>query len=306
VISLAPGDRIRRTELHTQYGGRRQGGISPSKVSNNVFLITAPEKGEQHGYLYDGRRNDGYFHYTGEGQYGDQLMAQGNRAIRDHRVENRDLQLFRAHGTELAYIGQYAYFDYYTADAPETNQGPLRSVIVFRLQQLRGLSPGPNRSKLDRLPGAPVTEIPVEQTITESTLIEGDREPYTAERREQKLVRDFVASLENQGHEVCRLQIRPPEEPAPIFCDLYDKTTNTLYEAKGTVARHAIRMAIGQLADYVRLVDPSPRKALLVPQQPRPDLCNLLVHEGIEVVWRGGGQWVSLTDGKPVPMADGP
>jgi hypothetical protein len=305
VISLTPGDTIRRTELHAQYGGRRQGGISPSKVSNNVFLITDPDRGERHGYLYDGPRADGFFHYTGEGQYGDQLMAQGNRAVRDHGAEGRDLQLFSAHGTELTYIGQYAYVDDYTADAPETNHGQLRSVIVFRLEQLDGISPGPNRSKLDRLPTERVTEIPVEQAITESTLIEGDREPYTAERREQKLVRDFLASLENQGHEVCRLQIRPPQEPTPIFCDLYDKTTNTLYEAKGTVVRHAIRMAIGQLADYARLLDPSPGKALLVPQQPRPDLCDLLAHEGIEVVWRDDGQWCFLAAGNPAPAADG-
>ncbi len=286
MIALTPGDTIRRTELHAGYGGRRQGGISPSKVSANVFLITAPDIGERHGYLYDGPREDGYYHYTGEGQYGDQLMAQGNRAIRDHMAEGRDLQLFSARNTELTYIGQYAYEDHYFADAPETNHGVLRSVIVFRLKQVNGISPGPNRSKLDRLPDDPVTEIPVEQATTESTLIEGDREPYTAERREQKLVRTFLAWLESQGHEICRLQLRPPLEPAPLFCDLFDKTSNTLYEAKGTVARHAIRMAIGQLADYTRLIKPTPRKALLLPQEPRADLLDLLAQEGIAVVWR--------------------
>jgi hypothetical protein len=220
------------------------------------------------------------------------LIVQGNRAIRDHESEGRDLQLFSAHGPELTYIGRYRYIDHYTADAPETNNGPVRSVIVFRLEQIDGVPLGLGRSKLDRLADDPVTEIPVEQTITESTLIEGEREPYTAERREQKLVRDFVASLENQGHEICRLQLRPPSEPAPLFCDLYDKTTKTLYEAKGTIARNAIRMAIGQLADYVRLVKPTPQKALLLPQEPREDLCSLLAGEGIAIVWRSGDGWV--------------
>jgi hypothetical protein len=286
MVRLAPGDTIRRTELHAEYGGRRQGGISPSKVSDNVFLVSAPDKAEQHGYLYDGPRDDGYFHYTGEGQFGDQLMAQGNRAIRDHEAEGRDLQLFSARGTELTYIGRYIYLDHYFADAPETKGGPLRSVIVFRLEQLEGVSPGPHRSKLDRLPVGQVTEIAVEQLITESTLIGGDREPYEAQRREQQLVKAFQAALENAGHEICRLQFRPPREAAPLFCDLYDKTTNTLYEAKGTVARPAIRMALGQLADYVRFIEPRPRKALLVPQRPRDDLLKLLVLEGIAVMWR--------------------
>src|SRR5687768_9776457 len=118
-LDLKPGNRIRRTKLHTEYGGRRQGGISPSAQTLNVFCITAPAKGEQYGYIYDGRGDDGYFHYTGEGQAGDQQMVQGNRAIRDHEAEGRELHLFEAHGTELEYIGQFRFRDDYEADAPE-------------------------------------------------------------------------------------------------------------------------------------------------------------------------------------------
>src|SRR5437870_3655657 len=126
-IELQPGERIRRTELHEQYGGRRQGGISPSRVTNNVFLITASH-GADYGYIYDGEADDGFYHYTGEGQLGDQQMAQGNRAIRDHEVELRDLHLFEAHGTDLEYLGHYRYHDAYQADAREVNNGPLRKV----------------------------------------------------------------------------------------------------------------------------------------------------------------------------------
>lgn len=76
-----------------------------------------------------------------------------------------------------------------------------------------------------------------------------------------------------------------------MFCDLYDKTTNTVIEAKGTIARPAIRMAIGQLADYVRLVEPAPDRAILVPQQPRPDLLRLADSQSVAVIWpnRTGG-----------------
>ena len=110
-IDLAPGQTIRRTELHERYGGRRQGGISPSRASDNVFVITAPDRGPEYGYIYDGQGEDGYYHYTGEGQFGDQQMAQGNRAIRDHVAEGRELHLFEAHGTELTHLGQYRYHD---------------------------------------------------------------------------------------------------------------------------------------------------------------------------------------------------
>jgi hypothetical protein len=39
-----------------------------------------------------------------------------------------------------------------------------------------------------------------------------------------------------------------PVSRARIRCDIYDRTTNNLIEAKGSTARRAIRMAIGELA----------------------------------------------------------
>jgi hypothetical protein len=259
-------------------------------VSDNVFIFTDPVKGLAHGYLYDGWRDDGLFHYTGEGQIGDQQMAQGNRAIRDHETEGRELHVFEVASGVATYMDEFEYVDHYSADAPETNDGPTRSVLVFRLRP-NHITPGVNRSKVDRLGHEPVKEVPVEQHLTESTLVGLAAEPYEAERREQKLVRAFLEHLGNQGHDVCRLQLLPPDEPAPIFCDLYDKTANVVVEAKGSVARPAIRMAIGQLADYTRLLQETPRKVLLVPQRPRPDLLSLAASQDIEVVWPNGSSF---------------
>jgi hypothetical protein len=70
--NLLPGQRIQRKQLHALFGGSRQGGIGPSSKSPNVFLFTDPETGMQHGYV-DGWQADQCFHYTGEGQRGDQL-----------------------------------------------------------------------------------------------------------------------------------------------------------------------------------------------------------------------------------------
>ena len=293
MLTLNPGQSIRRVELHEQYGGRRQGGISPSKVSPNVFLFTDPSRGEQHGYLYDGWREDGLFHYTGEGQLGDQQMVQGNRTVRDQAEEGRELHVFEVRGGTATHMDEFEYVDHYLADAPETGDGPIRSVIVFRLRP-RSITPQPSRSKLDRLGHDPVTEVPVEQHLTETMTINPDREPYEAERREQKLVRAMLSHLLGEGHDVCRLQFRPDNEPAAIYCDLYDKTANTIYEAKGSVSRPAIRMAIGQLADYSRLISPNPNRVILVPQPPRPDLIHLAKSQGIAVTWPNGAEYESV------------
>ena len=253
-----------------------------------MFLITAPT-GRAYGYIYDGRADDGFFHYTGEGQAGDQRMTQGNRAIRDHELEGRELHLFEADGTELEYVGEFRYHDDYQADAPEVGGGPLRKVIVFRLEQLSGTAAGPRRTRLDRLGHERIKEVPIEQALTETMLIHGAQEPHEAERREQRLVRALADELERAGHAVCRLQVLPGGEAAPIFCDLYDKTTNTLYEGKGTVTRPALRMALGQLADYARFVEPEPGRTIVMPEEPRGDLVALAHSQGVRVVWPAGG-----------------
>ncbi len=286
-IEIKPGETLKRTALHERLGGREQGGISPSKKSPNVFLFTDLARGALHGYIYDGLNGDGLYHYTGEGQYEDQRMVQGNRAVRDHKAEGRALHLFDAKAGDATYMGEFEYVDHYTADAPETGGGPIRSVIVFRLRRLSGetrLAPSRAGSLGEEL----LKVIPVERQLTERMLIEPNHEPYVAERREQKLVIELMASLRARGHEVCRLQIRPEGEPASLLCDLFDQTTNTLVEAKGSIARPAIRMAIGQLADYARLVEPTPKKVILVPQKPRPDLLRLAESQGIGVTWPDG------------------
>jgi len=45
-------------------------------------------------------------------------------------------------------------------------------------------------------------------------------------------------------------------------------------------------MAIGQLLDYKRFIDPAPKYlAVLVPEEPRQDLCDLLASQGIDHIF---------------------
>lgn len=291
-LHLKPGGRTKRTVLHRRYGGREQGGISPSAQSPNVFLFTDPERGLRHGYIFDGMCDDGLYDYTGEGQSGDQLMTQGNRTIRDHHSEGRELHLFDASGRSLVYVGQFEYVGHYPGDAPQKGSLEERAVIVFRLRPL-GKTGDVASSPVKQLERTPVRRLPVEQLLTEETLVEPNRQPYKAKRREQKLVRRFMDSLISEGHEICRLQLWPKREPSPFLSDLYDVTTNTLVEAKSSIARPAFRMAIGQLADYARLVKPAPRRAILLPEKPRPDLIKLAHGEGVGVIWADGDGFAS-------------
>ena len=299
--NLKPGQRVLRKTLHQSFGGRQQGGISPSAQSPNIFVFYDPETGEQHGY-YDDWQADGCLHYTGEGQRGDQEMKSGNAAIRNHKTDGRALRVFRgARGTVL-YEGEFELDDaepFQRTDAHETGNGPRREVIVFRLRPMDVEPPEPT-SKLNKFLTDPVrVDVPLEQQETEKAYVSPGREPFEIERREQKLVLALESHLVAQGHEVNRQRFRPPGEARPIITDLFDVTTGTLVEAKGTVERNAVRMAIGQLSDYRRFFAAGELEhvAALFPTEPRVDLADLLVEQGIVVIYQTGKGFEDSTGG---------
>lgn len=295
--TLAPNEPIKRTALHAAFGGGGQGGIAPSRRSPNVLIFSDPASGEQHGY-FDGWHEDGLFHYSGEGQRGDQQMRVGNLAILNHRSDGRALRVFNGAGGIVTYVGEFVIADeepYYLTDAPETNDGPVRQVIVFRLRPLDAVAT--SRSAIDPLLQQTVEIVPVEQQMTEKTWVAPKSEGHEADRREQRLVLAYQAHLAARGIRADRLKIVPPGERKPLFTDLQVPAFNLLVEAKGTGERGAIRMAIGQLADYRRFVKPVPTCAVLLPQRPRPDLLALLQAEGIEVIWQDGSGFADTRAG---------
>ncbi len=293
IWALLPGDAIERATLQERYGGRLQGGIGPSRGSPNVLIFSDPAAGEPYGH-FDGWRADGCFHYTGEGQRGDQEMKSGNAAILNHKAEGRALRLFLGARGRVTYQGEFELAPerpFYTTDAPEAGNGPDRNVIVFRLRPL-DVGPKPGSSRLDGVNSPGVEEVPVEERWSERAFVAPSRKEDEAERREQALLLAFRDHLLEQGHAVSRLKIVPAGEAKPLFADLIDRTTNTLFEAKGTVERGAIRMAIGQLLDYSRFLDPPPRLVVLLPSRPRSDLSDLLGSAGIGIVWRDRRRFV--------------
>lgn len=298
---LELGKTYRRTDIHEVYGGRRQGGISPSRVSPNVMLFTDPTKNHRHGY-FDGWGEDGCYHYAGEGQTGDQKMVQGNLTVLNHIEEGRALRLLRIVSTGQAqYLGEFVLASdnpYYLTDAPETDGGAIRSVIMFRLVPKNALPSSGAVVLHTPATGLTVDDVDIEQHNTERTYVDPSRAPYESERREAALVQSYKGHLERAGHTVKRKRIYPPGEAKPLYTDLHDITDNVLIEAKGSVTREAIRMAIGQLFDYERHLEPTPDLAILVPSLPRPDLVDLSTGRGISVIWQDGETFDQVVPGR--------
>ncbi len=127
----------RRRDIHDPYGGQRQGGISTPTAAPFVFLFTGTT-GEQYGY-HDGWDDNGVFIYTGEGQTGDMEFIRGNRAIRDHVQNGKDLLLFQSLGKRKGYrfLGSFACGSWEYRDGQDL-EGSARRAIVFHLISAEG------------------------------------------------------------------------------------------------------------------------------------------------------------------------
>lgn len=286
---LQPGDRLLRRELHERFGGRQQGGISPSRMVASVMFFTDPATGHRHGY-YDGWDDDGLFNYVGEGQRGDQQLVQGNKTILNHAADGRTLEGFQASGTSVTYLGQFDLVDHYFTEAHETGSDILRQVVVFRLRPRAKVPVELLQVPVTRSTEPRLQVVPVEEHHTERSFVTPDREPYELERREAALVHRYREHLRRQGHQVSRLRVVPPGESYPLYSDLWDETALELIEAKGTATRDQLRVAVGQLLDYGRFVDPK-RRSVLLPSRPRADLLAYLHAVGVDAIYPNGVEW---------------
>jgi 5-methylcytosine-specific restriction protein A len=128
---FVPGRKYRRRDIHAKYGGQRQGGISTPAGFPFVLLFTG-ESGNKYGYK-DRWESPELFLYTGEGQEGDMEFVRGNRAIRDHTHDGKDLHLFKYVDTGVVrYVGQMICIGYRERRVPDAHSRE-RKAIVFEL-----------------------------------------------------------------------------------------------------------------------------------------------------------------------------
>jgi hypothetical protein len=298
VWDIRPGEYLSREDRRVRFGGARYGGIEPSAKSNNVFIYSDPARGEIYGYKFDGWNHDqSVYLYTGEGRIGDQVLKDGNRAIATHREDGRTLRLFVADGEVEGkskaklqlYVGEFQVdpqMPYYVADAPD-EEGEIRTVFVFRLIPVGAVERRKKDSSAESEPTdktkAQLVEI---ESVASSTFVQRPTEGVTAQRTESQLVKRFTEYLLAQNHEVKRWKLLPSGEISPLLTDLYDVNEKELFEAKGSATRNHVRLAIGQLFDYKRLMVDEPLKlSILLPHEPSNDLKVLIKSVGFGCVW---------------------
>lgn len=301
-------DVTRRSEIARTYGGAVQGGIEPSARTPNVFLFTDPTAGAEHGYNFDGwdPGDPLVFHYSGEGQVGDQrIESRGNAATLKHASQGRILRLFesepskRAGGKLQTYVGAFRIdpdAPFRLEDAPD-RLGNLRKVIVFRLL-VDESAPNAGDPRAERPDTADEYGLVAEAIDPERNNVrEYETSPTTgsrARRDEGHLVQMFENYLRAKGHLVNRRRFTLPKGQGTLITDTFDQSEQVLYEAKSDIKRSTVRLALGQLLDYRRLFDMPVRARILLPDRPTDDLVELLHEYDVGLTYQIEDNWATV------------
>jgi hypothetical protein len=115
-LPFIPDQIYKRSDIHDQNGGNRQGGISPSAKFPYIFIFSG-KSGEQYGYK-DGWDNPNIFSYTGEGQIGDMKFVKGNLALKDHINNGKRVFLFEYE--RKGYVRFVSELEFYDSDYFDT------------------------------------------------------------------------------------------------------------------------------------------------------------------------------------------
>ena len=144
-----PHQLYKRSLIHDEFGGNRQGGISPSAKVPYIFIFSG-KSGAQYGYR-DGWDNQNIFSYTGEGQEGDMQFIKGNLALREHLNRGKRVFLFEIEGGGMVkFISEMEFYDADYFETPDKN-GTSRIGIRFFLKRI-GVSIPVNPNQFTLLP----------------------------------------------------------------------------------------------------------------------------------------------------------
>lgn len=296
---LLPGESILRKDLHKYLGGSGQGGINPSNKSSSIFIFTDPREGAKHGYN-DGWNNN-IFEYFGQGLKGNMELKSGNKSLLNHINDKRKIFLFNGHRGKITYENEFivdeshAYFWTKSTD----DEGKLRDSIVFRLKPVKKYSvKNPISSKTNVVRNTIAKEIPLEKSSGNKSR-KGVTYIYHGikDKKEARLLEEYNNYRKGRKLEILkRHSLQPPLLKKPLFTDGFENESKTLVEAKAGNQREKIRMAIGQLFDYRKLLEECNVKvnnlAILVPSCPSQDLLDLLKDLKIKIIFKEDNKFI--------------
>ncbi|WP_338452546.1 HNH endonuclease [Niallia oryzisoli] len=128
-ISIEPGAVLNNNQLTSIFLCAPQGGMRRSHRTNTLVLIS-----DKTG-LYQDRKEDGIYHYTGMGQVGDQTLTSQNKTLAESRENGIEVHLFEVFKPkEYTYQGRVELADPPYTERQKDNNGDMRNVWIFPLR----------------------------------------------------------------------------------------------------------------------------------------------------------------------------
>ena len=277
--------------MHEKVGGSFRHGMTSCSEGNEFLLFHDKKKSVKFGYhVWEGLQADGKFHFTGQGTQGDQTLTKSNLALIRAGELGHAIHLIESVDGVCAYIGEYLLDDpnFFIEEAPDALQESLRKVFVFRLTPKSHFhNDFPSNESLQKIAGQSKPWIPPE--YTDISPVQLSKVAANIVRDEFKLQSEFGLFLLDQGHNVLSFDFKLPGANGTLKPDFWIKDLGLIVEAKPSISREHIRMAIGQVLDYVHLAAQlglQMKPAVLLPSLPSNDLVDLIQELGIQLIYK--------------------
>lgn len=292
--TIIPGQRIVRRNLHDKYGGVRQGGISPSSATANIFLFFDRDQAKSHGYTIDDwdTQDDAIFEYSAEGQSGDQDFSRYNKSVLDHRDSKKSLRLFEGVRGNVEYIGEFELADpKFRIKRSVGRDGIERNAIVFRLRLVGesadrgGRQSGAGLELVKDFEGSPYKWVAeVRPGVALSDPFTNDPDALDRATLAHGMTQNEIAEwLTGAGIE----PLSPSENDPPFDIAWVAQGKLFIGEVKSITLSneiHQIRLGIGQVLDYCQQINGIP--VLIVNDKPSfsrwKQVCALA---GVQFFW---------------------
>ncbi len=288
--TLFEGQKIKRTDLHNRFGGVRQGGISPSNRTKNIFIFSDDVSNQAHGYEYDHWIDAKTFAYCGEGQIGDQTLARYNLSIFEHKKSGKAIRLFEGSKGEVKYVGKFNLDltnPYFTANGIGRD-GSMREVIMFRLiKEELGVNLSTSSETDVEAIGIPYRFLDeVEVGYSQAEPFSQNPDEMDRAQLSHTITQNAVAKWLIE-HDLVPLSPSPKDPPFDIAWICRGKLM--VAEIKSINAEnenHQFRFGIGQVLEYCFQLDASP--VLVLSDKPKDEMLAKVANRyDIHLAWPG-------------------
>lgn len=288
--TLLRGQTILRRKLHDIYGGIRQGGISPSTRTNNVFLFSDDAANYEHGYERDYWEDDVTFLYCGDGQIGNQTLNGRNGTILNHLTHGRKLRLFSPVAGIVSYLGELEIdsSNPFIFKRGTGRDGRDRDVVMFRLKRVLSTAELTSQQHLETKESDFGSSYKfVDETMSEiSRVTLFERDPNLLDRAlrlhstTQNMVANWVISYGllplSPNNQTCDFDIAWESDYGRVVCEI--KSLSTENEI------HQFRLGLGQVLEYSHSLSAIPLLGFSSKPQ-RSDILEVAKKSGVGVLW---------------------